>query len=377
MNNLFLGIMSGTSLDGIDVAIARFEHRTAELVAFYSIPFREELRARLLETATAKMVEMDTLVRTHFMLAKEYAGAVQSALSATHLRASDIRAIGLHGQTVRHLPEPPNPATLQLGSGAALAAHTGIDVVSDFRSADIALGGQGAPLMPMFDFFFLRSETTDRLIVNVGGIANVTWLRRNAREEDVVAFDTGPGNMLLDAATRRWYQRDFDEDGACARRGKIHEALLDELLSNSYFNAPPPKSTGRELFSEGMLAPVYALVTAGDLRPEDALATLTEVTARSIAQSVRFVLTDSEHLEAIVSGGGAFNRFLLERISQNLGAGSRVVTSAAYGIPPKAKEAMAFAFFAKAFVEEMPIHLPLTTGARCRAMLGSLSRGSR
>src|SRR5665213_1817922 len=197
--------MSGTSLDGIDVAIARFKPPAVELVSFYSADWPDGLRARLFELATAQRVEMDTLLQTHFILAEEYARATNAAIGNAHLTSSDIRAIGLHGQTIRHLPSPPHPATLQLGSGAALAALTGIDVVSDFRSADMALGGQGAPLVPMFDYQFLRSDSRDRLIVNIGGIANVTWLPKNAREADVIAFDSGPGNMLLDGIVKQYF----------------------------------------------------------------------------------------------------------------------------------------------------------------------------
>ncbi len=369
--------MSGTSLDGIDVALSRFDEKNVVLISFYSMPFQTELRAQLLELATARMVEMDALVQTHFTLAKEYERAVHSTLQEAKLLPKDIRAIGLHGQTVRHLTPPPHQATLQLGSGSALAARSGIDVVSDFRSADIALGGQGAPLMPMFDSYFLRSDSVDRLILNIGGIANVTWLKRNAREEDVIAFDTGPGNMLLDSIARRYFDLEFDTNGEISRGGTINQELLSDLLSNPYFTHPPPKSTGRELFSEAMLQGIHHRIAAETLRPADALATLTEVTARSIAQSLQWTQSKSERTEIIVSGGGAFNPFLLERLAMNLPKACRIVTSAEYGIPPKAKEAVAFAFFAKAFLDDLPIHLPSTTGATRRAILGSLSKGVR
>ncbi len=372
--------MSGTSLDGIDVAIACFDPPKLQLRAFYSTPWHAYLRRRLMELATAHRVEMDALVQTHFILAETYARAVEAALEQAHLSASDIRAIGLHGQTVRHLPrlndhaEPSHPGTLQLGSGAALAALTGIDVVSDFRSADMALGGQGAPLVPMFDYPFLRSDTTDRLLVNIGGIANVTWLPRGAREEDIVAFDCGPGNMLMDSVARRYFNADFDKDGIHAEHGKINEELVSALLSNPYFDQPPPKSTGRELFSDAMLKRIHGNIAGKHINAWDALSTLTEVTARAIARSLEWVGAKASPVEIIVSGGGAFNTYLLERIAANAPNAS-VVTSDTYGIPPQAKEAIAFAFFAKAFIENIPIHLPKTTGAKRKVILGSLSRG--
>ncbi len=385
---LYLGIMSGTSLDGIDVAACRFAGKQIELVAFHSSEWEPGLRERILQFATAERIEMNDLVRAHFELAREYATAVEMTLREANILPSHIRAIGLHGQTIRHLPSistsPLAPllrkergigATFQLGSGAALAAITRIDVVSDFRAADIALGGQGAPLVPMFDFHFLQSDSADRLIVNIGGIANVTWLPAHAESKDVIAFDCGPGNMLLDSFTRKYFGKSFDENGNIARSGKIDRNMLDEFLSNPYFKTPPPKSTGRELFSEHFLDGLNAKIADGKLLAHDALATLTELTAISIMRSFDFLNPKSSEVEIIVSGGGAFNNYLLERMKANASQHASISSSDAFGIPAKAKEAIAFAFFAQAFVEAIPIHLPKTTGASRQTTLGSLSRG--
>jgi len=378
VSDLYLGIMSGTSLDGIDVAICSFLNSEIELAGFYSTDWPAALRDTLMTLATKEFVDMNALTRAHFQLAQEYAAAVRSALKEAGLSSSSIRAIGLHGQTVRHLPShhpSPVPATLQLGSGAALAAISGIDAVSDFRSADMAMGGQGAPLVPMFDYHFLRTASANRLIINIGGIANVTWLPQNGREEDVIAFDSGPGNMLIDWICRHYFNRPFDSNGELARTGTIDESLLNELLAHPYFQTAPPKSTGRELFSEAFLGSINNKIESLKLSPADALATLAELTARSIAESLKWMDVPSRSVEMIVSGGGAFNGYLMERLTANAPS-ARVCTSDAYGIPPKAKEAIAFAFFAKAFIEKIPIHLPSTTGAQRRVTLGSLSRGS-
>jgi anhydro-N-acetylmuramic acid kinase len=373
--NIYLGIMSGTSLDGIDVAACRFAGKQIELAAFHSVEWEPGLRERILEFAAAERIEMNGLVQAHFELAREYAKAVETILRNADIEASLIRAIGLHGQTIRHLPFAAVPSTFQLGSGAALAAITGIDVVSDFRAADIALGGQGAPLVPMFDYHFLRSDSTDRLIVNIGGIANVTWLRANAQANDVIAFDCGPGNMLLDYISQRYFGKPFDENGEIARTGKIDRAVLDEFLSNPYFKTPPPKSTGRELFSENFLDNLNKKIAAGKVFPQNALATLTELTALTITQSFDFLQPKTHDVEMIVSGGGAFNNYLLERMKANAQPYASISSSDTFGIPAKAKEAIAFAFFAHAFIEQIPIHLPNTTGASRRTSLGSLSRG--
>jgi anhydro-N-acetylmuramic acid kinase len=256
--DLYIGIMSGTSLDGVDAALCRFEtgeegRVSLELLAESSVPWPGEFRDLLYELATEQSVEVDSLVRAHFLLPHYYAEAAGSAIREASLTPADIRAIGVHGQTIRHLPKPAElvagtpavGATLQLGSGAALAALTGIDVISDFRSADVALGGQGAPLVPIFDNEFLRSRESDRVALNIGGISNITWLPR-AETDEVLAYDCGPGNMIIDALTRRWFDRPFDEGGKIASEGKVDERLLHNLLSHEYFTTPPPKSTGRE-----------------------------------------------------------------------------------------------------------------------------------
>ena len=381
--------MTGTSLDAIDVAAGRFGEPSdddlssgIELIAFHSTQWPSALREVLMQLATSERVDMNLLARTHFLLAREYASAVREILDKSGLSANDIRAIGLHGQTVRHLPTPVQAAdglesvgaTLQLGSGSALAAISGIDVVSDFRSADVALGGQGAPLVPMFDYFFLRSKNVARLIVNIGGIANVTWLERNASPNNVIAFDSGPGNMLLDSVARHYFDLPFDFNGSLAREGKIDEGLLAELLSHPYFALRPPKSTGRELFSEQFLAVTHEKIANGIISRKDALATLAELTARSIAMSVNWTNGKNQPLEMIVSGGGAMNKYLMERIEANA-PNARIASSELFSIPVNAKEAIAFAFFAKAFVEEIPVHLPATTGASRATVLGSMSRG--
>jgi anhydro-N-acetylmuramic acid kinase len=371
MNDVYLGIMSGTSLDAIDVAACRFEGQKIELIAFYSQPWQEKLRATLFELATAVHVNMDQLVQTHFNLATEYAAAVTALLRSSGLKAGQVRAIGLHGQTVRHLPPI---ATMQLGSGPALAAITGIDVVSDFRSSDIAVGGQGAPLVPMFDYYFLRSDEVSRLVVNIGGIANVTWIPKSVKRDAVIAFDTGPGNMMIDAITNKYFGVPFDRDGEFARSGRMDEALLEELLADPYFRLLPPKSTGRELFGENFLRRIYDRIEQNLLQPTDVLATVTELTTRSIAQCFNFV-HPLLPIEIIVSGGGARNTYLMERLQAN-GTSAHVTSSDVFGIPANAKESIEFAFFAKAFVEEIVIHLPQTTGASHRVSLGSLSRGS-
>ncbi len=383
-NDLYIGIMSGTSLDGIDVALARFSD-TVEFVAHNAYPFSSEVRDLLYHIATTRQIDLDLFVRSHFLLAKLYTNAVNETLEANNLQRQDIRAIGLHGQTVRHLSAPekvtsdaePVGATFQLGSGASVAALTGIDTVSDFRSGDVALGGEGAPLVPMFDSVFLGSDDTTRIALNIGGISNITVIAPTKSNVPIIAYDTGPGNMIIDELCRTYYQKPYDQSGEIAANAITNEQLLSEMLSHPYFQMLPPKSTGRELFGSHFLTQIATAIDSGAITASDAIRTVTELTARSIANEIlRYASLYSPTCDLIVSGGGVHNNFLMSLLSQLLPK-CAIMRSDAFGIPSQAKEAIAFAFFAKAFLEKNIIHQPSTTGASGKIILGSLSRGKQ
>ncbi len=370
--------MSGTSLDGVDTVAVRFSDR-AEVVASRSSTFHDGLRNILYELAKAETVRMDTLVRANFLLAEIYARDVNELLNQAQLTSDQITAIGLHGQTVRHLTSPESiddlpavRATLQLGSGAALAALTGIDVVSDFRAADIAVGGQGAPFVPMFDAAFFSSSMNDRITLNIGGISNLTWLSKSQISNDIVAFDTGPGNMIIDALMRKYFDRPYDENGRVATSGRVQEDFLEELLADPYFSAPPPKSTGRELFGDLFRQRFEKEIESRRVSTIDAVTTASALTVQSIARATQW-LPRSESCELIVSGGGAKNIYLMESLRR--ARNCVVTTSESLGIPVHEKEAIAFAYFAKAFIDDELIHLPRTTGATKQVMLGCMSKG--
>ncbi len=383
-NDLYIGIMSGTSLDGIDVALARFSNQV-EFVAHNAYPFSSEVRDLLYHIATTQQIDLDLFVRSHFLLARLYADAVNDTLKKNNLAHKDIRAIGLHGQTVRHLPtiekitsdSAPIGATFQLGSGAAVAALTGIDTVSDFRSGDIALGGEGAPLVPMFDRVFLGSDDTTRIVLNIGGISNITVIAPTSSSMPVIAYDTGPGNMIIDELTRRYFHQAYDDNGEIASKAITNDQLLSEMLSHPYFQQLPPKSTGRELFGSQFLTKITTAIDSGVISATDAIRTATQLTARSIANEIlRYQSQYSPSCDLIISGGGVYNNFLIHTLKELLPK-CKIIRSDEFGIPSQAKEAIAFAFFAKAFLEKNIIHQPSTTGASEKIILGSLSYGKQ
>ncbi len=369
---LYVGAMSGTSLDGIDIAVVDFEgpdERPAgfELRAFRTIPYgremRRRLRAAIAKGSPALLCELD------FSLGRRIGQAVLGTLDGSGIDPTEIRAVGSHGQTVWHAPpDAGRPgSTLQLGSAAVIAETTGIAVISDFRSRDMAAGGQGAPLTAWTDWILLRG-TEHRVIQNIGGMANLTWLPAEGSDGEPVAFDTGPGVALLDAAVERLTEGrlTYDEDGRLAAGGTVNESALGEWLADPYFAAPAPKSTGRERFSESRLD--AWLTRHASLAPADVAATLTELTAASIATGILGLPGPPE--ACYLCGGGARNPALVDRLRRRLTA-VRIESVAALGMDPDAREAIAFALLARQHDLGLPSSAPWATGASGSRVLGS------
>ena len=362
---LFLGMMSGTSMDAIDAALVDFDVTPLCIVAASATPFEPALKQRitaLVERADA--ASLDELGQVDVALAHAFAAAANALLRAAGLSSSAVTAIGSHGQTIRHRPDLPTPFTLQIGDPGTLTESTGITVVADFRRRDIAAGGQGAPLLPVFHDQVFRCDEEDRAIVNIGGIGNVTILTRGA---PVTGFDTGPGNRLLDAWIAEHRGCDFDADGAWAGTGACDVALLRALLDEPYLRLPPPKSTGRELFN---LPWLKHQLGRNERRPEDVQATLLEFTAASIADAV---LCHAPGAALYICGGGAHNQRLLEAIGRRV-APRRVASTAVLGRDPDYVEAVAFAWFAQRTLAGLPSSAASVTGARGARILGGIYR---
>ncbi len=359
----FIGLMSGTSMDGIDAAIVRFGDPGVELIATHERPYPETLQHALRTAALTPVDEpIDNLGALDRQVGEQFRDAALALLRQSGLAAGAITAIGSHGQTVRHQPDGPHPYTLQIGNPDIIAGGTGITTVADFRSADIAAGGQGAPLVPPFHEWLFGRGKTGRVIVNIGGIANITILPPG--DAPVTGFDTGPGNTLLDSWVRKHAKQPFDRRGAWAATGKVDEALLERLLAYEYFDLAPPKSTGVEEFNLVWLERCGA---AG--KPEDIQATLSELTARSIAGHL------DEHAPGVrdvfVCGGGAHNQDLLDRLARNLPE-TTIDSTAAAGLDPDWVEAVAFAWLAMRTMNRQTGNLPTVTGASRKVILGEI-----
>jgi anhydro-N-acetylmuramic acid kinase len=359
INGVYAGLMSGTSLDGVDAALARFEGGRPRLLALAHRPMPPDLRARLLAASRAGGDSLDEVCRLAVDLAGLYAEAIEAATARSRLGADEVVAIGCHGQTVRHRPEC--GYTAQIVNAALLAERCGIDVICDFRSADIAAGGQGAPLAPGFHAAALSHPAHARVVLNLGGIANVTWL---APGQPVRGFDTGPASMLLDAWTQRHLGTPFDRDGEWALGGRLLPALLDRLLADPWFDRPPPRSTGREQFD----LPWLEARLSGTEAPADVQATLLLLTARSVAQAIARYCPGSA--EVLVCGGGARNRALMAALATEC-APARVSSVDDVGFAAEAVEALAFAWLARQHVLGLPGNLPEVTGARGSRVLGA------
>ena len=373
-----IGLMSGTSADSIDAACVRLEGAPPrldwELLSFITLPMTQELRQEIFAAFRPETGTVDKLCQLNFTLGEWFAKASLEAIRAARLTPDQVDFIGSHGQTVWHIP--PNsgqgvPSTLQLGNPAVIAERTGVTVVSDFRSRDMAAGGQGAPLVPFVDNLLLNHPTLSRAVQNIGGIGNVTFLPAGGKGE-AFGFDTGPGNMLLDRAAEVLTQGQLrcDMDGKLAFAGKIHESFLQKWMAEEpYFAQKPPKSTGRELFGV-QRCDVYLKELAG-LSKEDILATLTAFTARSTAEAYRNFLPALPD-EVLLCGGGARNPAIAAMLQKELPA-SRIGRTEDAGLPGDSKEAVAFAVLGYETMNHRPGNLPAATGATGPVVLGSIT----
>jgi anhydro-N-acetylmuramic acid kinase len=357
LNERYIGLMSGTSADGVDAVVADFSDGTVSMLGHVHLPFGSALRSQLQVLMASGPDEIEHAGDASVALAKVYAGACAALLARTGLKAADVAAIGAHGQTVRHRPD--RGFTLQINQPALLAELTGIPVVADFRSRDVAAGGQGAPLVPAFHAAVFRGSRP-RAVVNIGGIANVTLLPAAGSPEPVRGFDTGPGNTLLDTWCQRHTGKSFDEGGAWGLSGRVDATLLARMLDEPYFAKAAPKSTGRELFNSVWLDALLSVSGQGLAAP-DVQATLAALTARTIGDA----LSQADIADCFVCGGGVFNAQLMRALPH-------AQSTAVLGVDPMHVEALAFAWLARQCFASLPGNVPEVTGAKGPRILGAV-----
>jgi anhydro-N-acetylmuramic acid kinase len=375
------GVMSGTSADGIDVALVRIRGRGSSvrfhLLRHDHVGYPSAVREAVLAAMNAESARVAELSRLNFRLGELYAEAVHKTQRSTGTRKIDL--IGCHGQTIYHQGEAASylgkkiACTWQLGEGAVVAARLGVPVISDFRPADMAAGGKGAPLVPFLDYVVFRDRRVGRIVQNIGGIANLTAIPAGAKPEEVLAFDTGPGNMIMDQLMQQLFGRPYDRNGAAAAAGHILQPLLEDLLRNPYFRVTPPKTAGREEFGREYVKAL--LRKGGRAAKNDLVATATALTAHSIAQAIKsFLLPRAGYRDFVVSGGGSRNRTLMCILAEETSKlGLKLVSSDDFGVPSQAKEAVAFALLAYQTWHRQPGNILSATGADRPAVLGKIS----
>lgn len=362
--NLYIGVMSGTSLDGIDATLVHIDETDVTLLAQSTFPFPVSLKEQLLDIATGQPTTLVNIGQIDHQLGHLYAEAINDLLRQTHYKAEQITAIGNHGQTVYHQPNGVHPFTMQLGDANIIASQTGITTIADFRRKDMALGGQGAPLVPAFHQAIFKAKASSVVVLNIGGIANISVLRPNM---PTIGYDTGPGNMLLDIWMRKQRNQAYDRDAKYALSGKVDNDLLSCMLQDDFFSQQAPKSTGRERFNLSWLK--KKLIEYNQtISANDTQATLTELTAQSIANEVQQYASGTQP-ELLVCGGGTNNPLIMLRLTQLLPNWS-VGTTDDKGINSQYMEAIAFAWLAKRRIHNQSSNLPEVTGAKHLASLG-------
>lgn len=371
---LAVGLMSGTSLDGVDAALVEItgvsEETKVQLKQFTTVPFSAAQKAQIAAQLANATSSVEGLCSLDFALGHAFGNAVLAVCQAAGVPSASLGFVASHGQTLYHLPDPPTGetrSTLQLGNAAIIAELTHTTVVSDFRSRDMAVGGQGAPIVPYSEYVLYRSPAHTRILQNIGGIGNATIIKQNAQLEDLFAFDTGPGNMVIDELCRHFFHTEYDDGGKHGAAGTVNQAVLQELLKHPYFAEQPPKTTGREVFgqqyTEGLLARYH-------LAPNDWIATATALTAQTIADAIKPFAPAGTQL--IVGGGGSYNPTLLAMLAQ-AAPGVEVLTQEQLGFRSDAKEAIAMTILGNQTLHHLPSNVPSATGASRPVILGSIT----
>lgn len=370
---LGIGLMSGTSLDGVDAALVEFKDEQVMLLHFVTKPYTAELKERIFRNLFDQTANLSQISSLNFELGQEFVQAIDLLLAQTPYTYEDIAFVASHGQTIWHDPNAAIPHTFQIGEASVIAYQTNIPVISNFRVMDVASGGQGAPLVPFSEFYQFRSENQSIALQNIGGISNVTYLPKAAKLEDVLSFDCGPGNVMIDYFMKKYFLLPYDEGGKTAFQGRINTDLLRFLMADPYLSKKPPKSTGREQYNMHMMEELALRFDFNKLQKEDVIATITAFTADAIVDSYhRFLPTPDQ---VIVCGGGSHNEFILARMREQMS--SPIKKGEEVGINSDAKEAVAFAVLGYRTFCHLPSNVKEATGAKEDVILGQITLSPR
>jgi len=375
-----VGLISGTSMDGVDAVLIKLkgcaEKTSFKQIGFITYPYPPGLKERIIEIISNKKVSLDEISRINFLIGEIFGEAALKVCQKSGVAISEIDLIGSHGQTIWHSPVKEEMfghkigATLQLGDPSTIAVKTGIPTVGDFRTADVSSGGEGAPLIPYFDYLMFRDKSENRAILNIGGISNVTLLPKNCKKKDVIGFDCGPGNLLIDQIAKLLFQKDFDKNGNIAIKGKLSVELLNFMKEHPFLMKKPPKSSGREEFGNNYIKKI--LKFSEKLKKEDIIKTITEFTAFAIYLNFQRFIKDRLKVDRlIISGGGAKNKLVMNSIKKYFKE-TKIESTERYGIFPDAKEAIAFAVYANETISGNPISIKNVTGANRENILGKI-----
>lgn len=367
-----IGLMSGTSLDGVDAALVEIKNDQFKLLKFTTLTYEKSFKNKIMRNLNDKTAKLSEICSLNFELGYKFLDAVNLLLENTNFKYEDIDFIASHGQTIFHNPVQINdniPSTLQIGEPSIISYHTNIKVVYDFRVMDMAAGGEGAPLVPMSEFLIFRSNDKDIVLQNIGGIGNLTYLKKNTSIDNVLAFDTGPGNVMIDYFVNRYYGLAYDDGGKIALSGMVIKPLLDYLKEDAFVTRKPPKSTGRELYTKEFMEDLILKFKLDNYDKEDIIATITEFTVYSIIYNYKEFLDNIDLV--IVSGGGSHNKYILERMKEILKV--EVMTGDEYGISSDAKEAVAFVVLGYLTLNNRAGNVKSATGAKKSVILGKIT----
>ncbi|HHU55198.1 MAG TPA: anhydro-N-acetylmuramic acid kinase [Acholeplasmataceae bacterium] len=371
---LAIGLMSGTSLDGVDAALVEIEGKNVKLIKYALLKYDEDFRKKIFRNLNKDTARLDEICNLNFALGYKFKEAIDLVLEDTGYTYDDIEFVASHGQTIWHDPNGNPPSTLQIGEASVISYLTNIKTISNFRVMDVAAGGEGAPLVPFSEYYLYQSDDKNIVLQNIGGISNLSFLPKGGTLDDVFSFDCGVGNIMIDYFTKKYFGKPYDEDGKIALSGKVIDEILDELNKDEFIYKNPPKSTGREQYSQSFMEELALRLDFDKYNKKDIITTITEFTVYGITYNYQKFLKDIDI--AIVCGGGSHNQYIMKRLKENF-TNIKILTGEEYGINSDAKEAVAFAILGYMTIQNKPSNVRSATGAKSDVILGNITPSPR